>query len=160
MTSNSTTREALIEAEYRALCENDLRDARGYRRSARHFATRGDAYAPLTYHVASLALERYLVALCHFHCTEPANHNFVALMQTLERHVDFPRELSRQIRALDHRFGLCSLDTVATEKPLTPDDAAYLLSLLEGLVEWGQNCTFAGKLDEDGRRSSSVVGSL
>ncbi|MDR3129732.1 MAG: hypothetical protein LBU03_05790 [Tannerellaceae bacterium] len=127
--------KVLIEKEYRTFYENDLQDAKGYHRSANQFFTRGEKYAALTYHIASLALERYLVALCHLHCEEPGNHNFVALMQTVERFVDIPRELSQQIRALDHRFGLCSLDTIATDKPLTSLDASHLLRILSTIAK-------------------------
>ncbi|MDR2791386.1 MAG: hypothetical protein LBB27_01400 [Tannerellaceae bacterium] len=126
-------RSALIAAEYETLYASDLCDARGYHRSAEQFAQRGDNYAALTYHVASLAMERYLVALCHLHQAEPANHNFIALMQTVERYVSIPHDLSRRIRALDHRFGLCSLETVATDQPLTPEDALQALDLLSSV---------------------------
>jgi hypothetical protein len=127
--------KVIIEQEYQSLYKCDVQDAKGYHRSARQFSSRGEKYAALTYHVASLALERYLVALCHLHCEEPGNHNFVALMQAVERHTDIPRELSRQIRALDHRFGLCSLDTLATEQPLTSLDASHLLGILTTISE-------------------------
>ncbi|MDR3127119.1 MAG: hypothetical protein LBU08_01415 [Tannerellaceae bacterium] len=119
-----------IEKEYSAFYADDVKDARGYHRSAGYFAGKGEGCASLTYHVASMALERYLVALCHLHCQEPGNHNFIALMQTVERYVDFPHELSRAIRALDHRFGLCSLDTLATDKPLTVEDASHVMDIV------------------------------
>ncbi|MDR1980880.1 MAG: hypothetical protein LBQ39_04560 [Tannerellaceae bacterium] len=92
------------------LFEEDYHDAKAYYRRALQFReTKKDA--GLVFNVASLALERYLVALCDLHGVVPMNHNFISLMKDVEQIVDVPHELSRDIRSLDHIFGICFLET-------------------------------------------------
>jgi hypothetical protein len=89
---------------------NNYNDARGYHRRALQFRDSGKDPG-LVFNVAAIAIERYLVALCDLHGVEPMNHNFVSLIKDVERLMEVPHELSRDIRSLDHIFGICFLDT-------------------------------------------------
>lgn len=90
--------------------EGDLQDGNAYFRRAEEFDSGGYGHS-LVFNVAAMALERYLVALCHLHGAEPDNHNFTCLMDAVETVVEVPPELNRKIRYLDESiFGICSLD--------------------------------------------------
>jgi HEPN domain-containing protein len=99
--------------------EENYHDAKAYHRRALRFCETGKT-GELVFNVASMALERYLVALCDLHAVEPENHNFVSLMNTVDKLVDIPHELSRDIRSLDQIFGICALDEKYHHG--TPDD--------------------------------------
>lgn len=91
------------------IIKEDYHDAKAYHRRALQYR---DAQQPasLVFNVASVSLERYLVALCELHGVEPMSHNFINLAQDVCRLVEIPHELSRDIRSLDHIFGICFLD--------------------------------------------------
>ncbi|MDR3261186.1 MAG: hypothetical protein LBT78_05055 [Tannerella sp.] len=91
------------------LFEEDYHDAKAYHRRALQYLEAGQP-ASLVFNVASLALERFLVAICDLHGVEPMNHNFISLMKDVDKLVETPRELSREIRSLDGIFGICFLD--------------------------------------------------
>jgi hypothetical protein len=100
--------------------EGDYLDAKAYHRRALQYRDAGQAVS-LVFNVASVALERYLVALCDLHGVEPMNHNFISLMKDVEQLVDVPQELNREIRSLDHIFGICFLDNYYHGTPETAD---------------------------------------
>jgi len=108
--------------------EGDLADGDAYFRRAREFAREEDAYA-LVFNVASMALERYLVAVCHLHNVEPCNHNYVCLMDAAQEVEDFDPRLNKSIRWLDESiFGICSLDNYHHGTP-RKEDADLVLDL-------------------------------
>lgn len=96
------------EADLEAFAEN-LQDAWGYHHRAEQFQRQGQRHS-LVFNVGAVALERYLVAMCHLHGTMPLNHNYICLMNAVETVVDFPPELNKEIRSLDFIFGICSLE--------------------------------------------------
>lgn len=89
--------------------EKEYRDSKAYLRRARLFQAEGQDHS-VVFNVASLALERYLVALCYLYDMEPYNHNYTCLMDTVEMAIDVPAELNAEIRSLDKIFDICSLD--------------------------------------------------
>jgi hypothetical protein len=108
--------------------EEDLRDGDAYFRRAEEF--RGDGYGhSLVFNVAAMALERYLVGLCHLHGVEPENHNFICLMDAVGTVVSVPPELDGKIRYLDESiFSICSLDDYRHGAP-EKEDADRIMGL-------------------------------
>jgi HEPN domain-containing protein len=98
------------------MVNENYHDAQAYHRRALQFRDAGKAHS-LAFNVASIALERYLVALCEIHGVEPMNHNFIGLAKDVERLMEVPHELSRDIRSLDQIFGICFLDTYYHGEP-------------------------------------------
>lgn len=96
-------------ADMKTMSMQDYRDAKAYHRRALQFLEAKYA-GSLVFNVASVALERYLVAICEWHGIEPMNHNFIGLMKEVDKLVDVPHEISRDVRSLDHIFGICFLD--------------------------------------------------
>jgi HEPN domain-containing protein len=92
-----------------SLFEDDYKDARAYHRRALQFENEGEAFS-VVFNVASVALERYLVAICELYGEEPRNHNFITLMMTADKLIKVPKELSKEVKSLDQIFGICFLD--------------------------------------------------
>jgi len=111
-----------LEYDYgvESLFEDDLKDARAYYRRALQFRDTGQAFS-LVFNIASVALERYLVALCELHGEEPMNHNFITLMITVDQLIEVPRELSKEVKSLDQIFGICFLDNYFHGTPVEAD---------------------------------------
>lgn len=101
--------------------------ALGYHHRAEQFARQEQRFS-LVFNVASVALENYLVALCHLYGVMPLNHNFICLMNAVEAVIDFPPELNKEIRSLDFIFGICSLDDYFHGTP-EPEDAVRTLAM-------------------------------
>lgn len=100
--------------------EKEYLDAKAYLRRAKQFHNQGMAHSDV-FNVASLALERYLVALCYLYDVEPFNHNYNCLMDSVEKIVDVPAELNTEIRSLDEIFGICSIDNYYHGEPELSD---------------------------------------
>lgn len=100
--------------------EQEYRDSKAYLRRARQFQTEGQDHS-VVFNVSSLALERYLVALCYLYDVEPFNHNYTCLMDTVEMIIDVPEELNKEIRSLDEIFGICSIDDYYHGEPELSD---------------------------------------
>ncbi|WP_019911709.1 hypothetical protein [Paenibacillus sp. HW567] len=109
--------------------EENYRDALAYHRRAEQFL-RQQQRLSLVFNVGSVALERYLVALCHLYGAIPLNHNYICLMNAVETVVDVPKELNKEIRSLDFIFGICSLDDYFHGTP-KPEDSTRVLSMCE-----------------------------
>lgn len=106
--------------------ETEYRDSKAYLRRARKFQADNHDHE-LVFNVASLALERYLVALSYLHDMEPYNHNYTCLMDTLEMVIEVPEELNKDIRSLDEIFGICSIDDYYHGEPKESDTDRILL---------------------------------
>jgi hypothetical protein len=106
---------------------NNYKDAEAYLRCALQFKEQG-VRPSLVFNTASIALERFLVALCDLHGEMPRNHNYITLMKTVELFVKMPQELSRRIKAMDWVFGICSIDDYRHPDPDESDmeNALYL----------------------------------
>ncbi len=65
----------------------------------------------LIFNIGSVALENYLIALCELNGDPPANHDFVMLIEIVEKYMDLPPGLSEAIRLTNDNFGICSMDT-------------------------------------------------
>jgi len=113
--------------------EENYRDASGYHRRAEQFL-RENQRLSLVFNVGSVALERYLVALCHLYGVMPLNHNYICLMNAVETVVDFPGELNKEIRSLDFIFGICSLEDYFHGTP-KPSDSTRVLSMCQKVRE-------------------------
>jgi hypothetical protein len=87
----------------------DYSDAKAYHRRALQFLD-AKYVSSLVFNVASVALERYLVAICEWHGMEPVSHNFIGLMKEVDKLMDIPHEISRDVRSIDRIFGICALD--------------------------------------------------
>lgn len=74
----------------------------------------------LVFNIASVALERYLVAICDLYGAVPHNHNFITLMRDVETLVNVPNDLNKRIKAMDWIFGICSIDDY---RHANPDEA-------------------------------------
>lgn len=121
-----------IEYDYgiESLFEEDYKDAQAYHRRALQFRNNGQAFS-LVFNIASVALERYLVALCELYGEEPMNHNFITLMITVDRLIEVPKELSKEVKSLDHQiFGICFLDDYFHGTP-AEEDAERILRMCE-----------------------------
>ena len=115
-----------INETYLALFQTDYQSALGYHRRAEKFSqTKRPAH--LVFNIASMALERYLVALCDLHCVTPENHDYACLMSAVETVMDFPAVLNHDIRALDDVFGLCSLEVNPHGDPKAADASRILV---------------------------------
>lgn len=131
-----------IAETYVSQFQADYQDALGYHRRAEQFSqTRRPAN--LVFNIASMALERYLVAICDLHCITPENHDYACLMNAVETVMDFPSLLNQDIRALDKVFGLCSLEATPYGDPKTADASRILIlcgqvrALLDGAIQSG-----------------------
>lgn len=107
--------------------QENYRYAEGFHHRAEQFLREGQS-ASVVFNVAAVALERYLVALCDLHGAEPRNHNYVCLMETIEKIIDFPPVLNEEIRSLDLIFGICSLENYYHGTPAS-NDADRVLSM-------------------------------
>ena len=103
----------MIEFELKMIDEESFvtnyADAKAYYHRALQFQAEGHRPS-LAFNIASVALERYLVALCDLYGEDPRNHNYITLMRTVETLVEVPKELNRRIKAMDWIFGICSID--------------------------------------------------
>lgn len=115
-----------INETYLALFQTDYQSALGYHRRAEKFS-QTKRPANLVFNIASMALERYLVALCDLHCVTPENHDYACLMSAVETVMDFPAALNQDIRALDDVFGLCSLEVNPHGDPKAADASRILV---------------------------------
>jgi HEPN domain-containing protein len=113
--------------------EQEYRDSKAYIRRARQFQSEGQDHN-VVFNVASLALERYLVALAYLHDMEPYNHNYTCLMDTVEMVIDVPEELNKEIRSLDEIFGICSIDDYYHGEP-EHKDTDRILSMCDAVEE-------------------------
>ncbi|MDR3340903.1 MAG: hypothetical protein LBT25_12600 [Candidatus Symbiothrix sp.] len=102
------------------LFEEDYHDAKAYHRRALQYMEARQSPS-LVFNVASVSLERYLVAICERYGVEPMNHNFISLMKDVDKLVDIPHEVSREIRSLDHIFGICFLEDYYHGTPQVAD---------------------------------------
>lgn len=111
-----------IEYDYgvESLFEDDYKDAQAYYKRALQFQNSTQAFS-LVFNIASVALERYLVALCELYGEEPMNHNFISLMITVDKLIEVPKELSKEIKSLDRIFGICFLDDYFHGTPVEVD---------------------------------------
>jgi len=120
-----------IDYEYsiESLFEQDYKDAQAYHRRALQFRQGGQAFS-LVFNVASVALERYLVAICELYGVEPMNHNFITLMITVDKLIKVPPGLSKEVKSLDQIFGICFLDNYFHATP-EEADAVRVLKMCE-----------------------------
>jgi len=125
---NSTTTGIDVDA-----FKLNYRDAKGYHHRAVQFAKEGKQHG-LIFNIASIAIERYLIALCELYGEMPFSHNYNSLMDTLERVVIFPSDLSRGIKSLDDIFGICSIDEYHHGIP-EPGDAVRVLSMCDDIAK-------------------------
>lgn len=109
--------------------EQEYRDSKAYLRRAKQFLHQGQDHS-VVFNVASLSLERYLVALCYLYDMEPYNHNYTCLMDTVEMFMDVPEEFNREVRSLDKIFDICSLDEYYHGDPEV-SDMERVLSMCE-----------------------------
>jgi hypothetical protein len=109
-----------VAAEMKTLSQQDYRDAKAYHRRALQFLE-AEYAGSLVFNVASVALERYLVAICEWHGVEPMNHNFISLMKEVDKLMDIPHEISRDVRSLDRIFGICFLNGYYHGEPQDSD---------------------------------------
>ena len=110
--------------------EENYKDAKAYHKRANQFLDEGQPVSVI-FNVASVALERYLIALCNLYGFQPGNHNYGALMDTAEIMVEFPEELNKEIRSLDSIFNICSLEDYHYENPKTSDADRVLSMCIE-----------------------------
>ncbi|MBP1909071.1 HEPN domain-containing protein [Methanolobus bombayensis] len=130
--------------------EKEYSDSKAYLRRAKLFLKQGQDHS-VVFNVASLALERYLVALCYLYDMEPYNHNYTCLMDTVEMFMQVPEELNKEIRSLDEIFDICSLDDYFHGDPEV-SDMERILSMceeVEGLFDQGKIRSFKKSLLED-----------
>jgi HEPN domain-containing protein len=113
--------------------EKEYRDSKAYLHRAQLFLKEGQDHS-VVFNVASLALERYLVALCYLHDMEPYNHNYTCLMDTVEMFMEVPEELNKEIRSLDEIFDICTLDDYFHGDPEV-SDMERVLSMCERVEE-------------------------
>jgi hypothetical protein len=130
----------MIEFESKMIDEEafaaNYADARAYYKRALQFQAIGERPS-LVFNVASVALERYLVALCNLYGEEARNHNYIMLMKTVEKLLIVPAELNKRIKAMDWIFGICSIDEFRHPNPdgSDRDNALYLCAEVEKLFD-------------------------
>ncbi|MBM7866266.1 hypothetical protein GTO89_07805 [Heliobacterium gestii] len=111
--------------------EEHYRDAKMYLFRAEQFQ-KDDQSDSVVFNVACVALENYLIALCHLYGVDPGNHNYICLMDAVETVVDVPPALNEEIRSLDLIFGICSIENYYHGVP-EPSDAARVLAMCDGV---------------------------
>jgi hypothetical protein len=107
-------------ADLKSMSQQDYSDAQAYHRRAIQFLEVEYA-SSLVFNVASVALERYLVAICEWHGVEPMSHNFIGLMKEVDKLMEIPHEISRDVRSIDRIFGICFLDNYYHGNPQDSD---------------------------------------
>ena len=105
-------------------------EAMGYHYRAEQFLQEGQRPS-LIFNVASIALERYLIALCSLYGKMPFNHNYSCLIDTVVSVISFPSDLIDEIISLDKIFGICSLDNYYHGVPVPEDSTRVLLMCKE-----------------------------
>lgn len=100
--------------------EKNYQSAKMYHRRAEEFLNEGQS-SSVVFNVASVALENYLIALCELYGEEAGNHNYTCLMDTVEKIVDVPVVLNKEIRSLDLIFGICSIENYYHGNPEQDD---------------------------------------
>ena len=90
-----------------ALMEN-YNDGKAYHKRALMFKDQKMPYS-LVFNVASIALERYLIALTHLYGEEPKNHNFTILLKSVKPFIEVSADITNRIRKMDLIFGICSI---------------------------------------------------
>jgi hypothetical protein len=123
--------DSVYSYDVESLFEGDYKDAQAYHRRALQFEQEGLAFS-VVFNVASVALERYLVAICELYGVEPRNHNFITLMMTVDELIKVPKELSNEIKSLDQIFGICFLENYFHGTPVEAD-AKKALRLCESV---------------------------
>ncbi len=123
--------EAVFDFRVESLFEDDYKDAQAYHKRALQFEKEGKPFS-LIFNVASVALERYLVAMCELYGEEPINHNFITLMISVDKLISVPKELSREVKSLDKIFGICFLEDYYHGTPLA-EDAERTLKMCENV---------------------------
>lgn len=96
--------------------EKNYKDAEAYYKRAEQFLQEGQ-YPSVVFNVASIALERYLIALGNRYGIEARNHNYGSLMDSVELVIDFPEELNKEIRNFDVLYDICSVDNPFSRIP-------------------------------------------
>jgi hypothetical protein len=116
--------------------EINYADAKAYYKRALQFKDEG-LRPSLAFNIASVALERYLVALCDLYGEEAKNHNYITLMKVVETLVNVPKELNKRIKAMDWIFGICSIDDYRHPNPDEKDmyNALHLCAEVEKLFD-------------------------
>ena len=124
----------MIEFESKMIDEESFTlnyaDAEGYYHRALQFQA-NEQRPSLVFNIASVALERYLVALCDLYGEDPRNHNYITLMRTVETLVDVPKDLNKRIKAMDWIFGICSIDDYRHPNPDESDMENALVLCVE-----------------------------
>jgi|GEM_PF-535881 hypothetical protein len=100
--------------------EINFADAKAYHNRALQYKDSGQRPS-LAFNIASVALERYLVAICDLYGESPRNHNYITLMQDVVKVVEVPKDLIRRIKAMDWIFGICSIDEYRHPDPDASD---------------------------------------
>jgi HEPN domain-containing protein len=108
-------------------------DAQGYHKRAKLFVAEGQRPS-LIFNVSSVAMECYLIALCELNGEMPRNHTYISMMNTVEKYIEIPHELSKAIRSLDIIFGICPIDNYYHGTP-EPFDADRVLSMCDQVSE-------------------------
>ncbi|ADQ79506.1 hypothetical protein Palpr_1360 [Paludibacter propionicigenes WB4] len=105
-------------------------DGEAYYSRALQFKNSGQRPS-LVFNIASVALERYLVALCDLYGEDPRNHNYITLMRSVENFMEVPKDLNRRIKAMDWIFGICSIDEYRHPNPDETDMENVLVLCVE-----------------------------
>ncbi len=96
--------------------EKNYKDAQAYHTSALTYKENNQR-ASLVFNVASVALERYLVALCDLYGEVVMNHNYISLVMTVELFMDIPQTINSKIRNMDRIFNICSVEECMHSTP-------------------------------------------
>ncbi|EHJ00769.1 hypothetical protein CDLVIII_4246 [Clostridium sp. DL-VIII] len=96
--------------------QKNYKDADAYYKRAEQFLQEGQ-YPSVVFNVASIALERYLIAFGNRYGIEARNHNYGSLMDSVELVTDFPEELNKEIRNFDVLYNICSVDNPFSRIP-------------------------------------------
>lgn len=138
----------LTEAGFKAF-EDHYRDAKGYHARALQFLEEGQRPS-VVFNVASLALESYLIALCHLYGLPPGNHSYGSLMDTVEMLIEVPGELNEAIRSMDFIFAICSLEHYYYKLPDQDDRdrVLFLCRRTEALFDQNRIAQLKGQFAE------------
>ncbi|WP_446897929.1 hypothetical protein ACSVC9_13265 [Clostridium sp. LBM24168] len=111
--------------------ERNYKDAKAFHHRAKQFSEE-DQSPSIIFNVASIALEQYLISICHLYGAPPWNHTYDFLMDVVEIVVDFPKELNNEIRSIgkqSHEY-LCSLEPYTGNFPES-SDASKILAICD-----------------------------
>lgn len=90
-------------------------------------AKRPEVFTPaILYNLSAMAIEKLIMGYLMSRGDLAENHTMADLLQALERHIELPADLARDLLCLDSFQEICDMDTFSIKKPMGSDIAKML----------------------------------